>query len=181
MKSRRLADLAFQLGLYAYAYEQYQTARKDFEQCQAWLYYASACEMSAVTLWKADPYQSARYFPIRYLEEAIRHMLNGAAYVLSTFSDKWFFRNQISINRCAINASRILAELQLPKEAALLLTRISNLDRGGHFTAITQIHAARCFEKAKMNRKAAFYYILAGDCLIKEGLKRVAMGRFSLL
>lgn len=42
MKSRRLADLAYQFGLYAFAHSQYRAVKKDFENDQAWIYHATA-------------------------------------------------------------------------------------------------------------------------------------------
>lgn len=42
MKSRRLADLAYQFGLYDWAHAQYRAVKKEFENDQAWLYHAAA-------------------------------------------------------------------------------------------------------------------------------------------
>lgn len=42
MQLRRLADLAFLFGLYAFAQQQYRTVKKDFENNEAYLYQATA-------------------------------------------------------------------------------------------------------------------------------------------
>lgn len=42
MQIRLLADLCFIFGLYSYAYQLYQTVRKEFAVDQAWLYNAGA-------------------------------------------------------------------------------------------------------------------------------------------
>ena len=39
---RRLADLAFMFQLYDIAYQTYHTAKRDFNNDHAWLYYAGA-------------------------------------------------------------------------------------------------------------------------------------------
>lgn len=42
MQIRLLADICFIFGLYSYAYQLYQTVRKEFAVDQAWLYNAGA-------------------------------------------------------------------------------------------------------------------------------------------
>ena len=39
---RRMADLAFMFQLYEIAYQTYHTAKRDFNNDHAWLYYAGA-------------------------------------------------------------------------------------------------------------------------------------------
>ena len=42
MQMRRMADLAFMFQLYEVAYQTYHTAKRDFNNDHAWLYYAGA-------------------------------------------------------------------------------------------------------------------------------------------
>ena len=42
MQMRRMADLAFMFQLYEIAYQTYHTAKRDFNNDHAWLYYAGA-------------------------------------------------------------------------------------------------------------------------------------------
>ncbi|KIH46838.1 hypothetical protein ANCDUO_23109 [Ancylostoma duodenale] len=46
--------------------------------------------------------------------------------------------------------------------------------------AVTQAHASRYFEEAKMTRKAAFYRVLAGNRFMKAGLKQNALECYRL-
>ncbi len=50
MQMRRLADLAFMLQLYEIAYQTYHTAKRDFNNDHAWLYYAGALVCVATIL-----------------------------------------------------------------------------------------------------------------------------------
>ena len=42
MQMRRMADLSFMFQLYELAYQTYHSAKRDFSNDHAWLYYASA-------------------------------------------------------------------------------------------------------------------------------------------
>lgn len=42
MQLRRMADLAFMFQLYEIAYQAYHTAKRDFNNDHAWLYFAGA-------------------------------------------------------------------------------------------------------------------------------------------
>jgi hypothetical protein len=50
LQLRRVGDLAFLLGHYELAYHSYHSAKKDFEANQAWLHYAGAMEMAALSV-----------------------------------------------------------------------------------------------------------------------------------
>uniref|UniRef100_A0A1I7XQA5 Trafficking protein particle complex subunit 8 n=1 Tax=Heterorhabditis bacteriophora TaxID=37862 RepID=A0A1I7XQA5_HETBA len=82
MQSRRLADLAFQFGLYTFAHLQYRSVKKEFENDQAWLYHATALEMSAVALQLSSPSLSAKQFPIHYFEDAMKLLLKYSGCVI---------------------------------------------------------------------------------------------------
>ncbi|KAL6731067.1 hypothetical protein Aduo_001976 [Ancylostoma duodenale] len=166
MQSRRLADLAFMFGLFSFAYSQYRSVKKDFEHGQAWLHHAAATEMAAMALYFSDSSISPKHFPRHYFEVALENQL--------TYSGKY-----TSVMRCALNAAHVLGNLTMVKEAAALLSSVSTLDND-MCVAVTQAHASRYFEEAKMTRKAAFYRVLAGNRFMKAGLKQNALECYRL-
>ncbi|EYB82341.1 hypothetical protein Y032_0362g3516 [Ancylostoma ceylanicum] len=166
MQSRRLADLAFMFGLFSFAYSQYRSVKKDFEHGQAWLHHAAATEMAAMALYFSDSSISPKHFPRHYFDVALENQLN--------YSGKY-----TSVMRCALNAAHVLGNLTMVKEAAALLSSVSTLDND-MCVAVTQAHASRYFEEAKMTRKAAFYRVLAGNRFMKAGLKQNALECYRL-
>ncbi|WKX90033.1 hypothetical protein Q1695_009123 [Nippostrongylus brasiliensis] len=166
MQSRRLADLAFIFGLYSFAHSHYRSVKKDFEHSQAWLHHAAASEMAAVALHLADNGMSPKQFPRHYFEAALENLL--------TYSGKY-----TSVVRCALNASTVFNKMGLFKEAASLLSTVASMDND-MCVAITQAHASKNFEEAKMSRKAAFYRVLAGNRFVKTGLKQNALECYRL-
>jgi len=74
--SRKLADLYFLFGNYSGAYQLYHQLKKDFQGDQAWIYYASALEMAALSHFMMaqldSPLLGARSFPVHYVSEAIK-------------------------------------------------------------------------------------------------------------
>lgn len=46
---RRLGDLCFMFGAYSCAFQAYHSAKRDFNSDGAWLYYAGALEMAALS------------------------------------------------------------------------------------------------------------------------------------
>lgn len=61
MQGRRLADMAFLMGLFSYAHQQYQIVKKEFQADQAWLHHAMALVRNqfisvtiGVTRWKSN-------------------------------------------------------------------------------------------------------------------------------
>ncbi|KAJ1362939.1 hypothetical protein KIN20_022667 [Parelaphostrongylus tenuis] len=166
MQSRRLADLAFMFGLFQFAHSQYRSVRKDFEHSQAWLHYAAASEMTAVALYLSDNTISPKQFPKHYFEVALENQLN--------YSGKCR-----SIMRCALNAASVLSSMALFKEAATLISSVTNMDTDV-CVGVMQAHASNYFEKADMARKAAFYRVLAGNRFMKAGLKQNALECYRL-
>jgi hypothetical protein len=49
LQLRRLGDLCFMFGHYTLAFQAYHSAKRDFNADQAWLYYAGALEMAALS------------------------------------------------------------------------------------------------------------------------------------
>lgn len=166
MQSRKLADLAFMFGLFNFAYSQYRSLRKDFENSQAWLHYAAALEMTAVALHLSDNSMSPKQFPKHYFDLALENQIN--------YSGKY-----TSVVRCALNAASVLSSMALFKEAASLIASVTNID-SDMYIAVIQAHASNCFEKANMTRKAAFYRVLAGNRFMKAGLRENALECYRL-
>lgn len=79
MQIRRLGDLAFLLGHYELAYQSYHAAKKDFEADQAWLHYAGAMEMAALSVFLQGG--QSRNIPFHYLEKALTTYLTTCKYV----------------------------------------------------------------------------------------------------
>ena len=73
LQIRRLGDLALLLGLYELAYTSYHSAKKDFEADQAWLHYAGALEMAALSVFLQG---SGRSVPFHYFETALTTYLH---------------------------------------------------------------------------------------------------------
>ena len=73
LQLRRLGDLAFLLGLYDLAYSSYHSAKKDFEADQAWLHYAGALEMAALSsfLQGSTSGRGGAGFPSHYFDLAL--------------------------------------------------------------------------------------------------------------
>ena len=49
LQLRRLGDMCFMFGHYSLAFQAYHSAKRDFNADQAWLYYAGALEMAALS------------------------------------------------------------------------------------------------------------------------------------
>lgn len=91
MQTRRLADLAFLAQHYTLAFPLYQSLKKDFANDAAWLHYAGALEMAAITAFLLGPQQTSRPYPAHYMESALscyastckRPLLAGRAALVS--------------------------------------------------------------------------------------------------
>lgn len=75
---RRLGDLYFMFGNYSAAFQAYHTAKRDFNTDQAWLHYAGALEMAALSAFMAN--ETSRK-TLDYMEESITTYLNTCKYV----------------------------------------------------------------------------------------------------
>nr|CAD7568876.1 unnamed protein product [Timema californicum] len=68
LQLRRLGDLCFMFGHYSLAFQAYHTAKRDFNADQAWLYYAGALEMAALSAFmQGEVTRKAQ----EYMEESI--------------------------------------------------------------------------------------------------------------
>lgn len=70
---RKLGDLYFMFGHYSMAYQAYHSAKRDFNADQAWLYYAGALEMAALSAFMAN---EANRKTFDYMDESITTYLN---------------------------------------------------------------------------------------------------------
>lgn len=70
---RKLGDLYFMFGHYSMAYQAYHSAKRDFNADQAWLYYAGALEMAALSAFMAH---EANRKTFDYMDESINTYLN---------------------------------------------------------------------------------------------------------
>lgn len=79
LQIRRLGDLAFLLGHYELAYNSYHSAKKDFESDQAWLHYAGATEMAALSVFLQNNLN--RNIPFHYFDKALTTYLQTCKYL----------------------------------------------------------------------------------------------------
>ncbi|XP_076235516.1 trafficking protein particle complex subunit 8 homolog l(3)76BDm isoform X2 [Calliopsis andreniformis] len=68
LQLRRLGDLCFMFGHYSLAYQAYHSAKRDFGADHAWLYYAGALEMAALSAFMQG---ETNRKTIEYMDEAI--------------------------------------------------------------------------------------------------------------
>ena len=93
LQLRRLADLAFLVGHYDLAYTSYHSVKKDFEADSAWLHYAGANEMAAISAFLANSAAGQnRSVPFHYFDTAL------TTYLQTCRMPNW-------ATRCAVLAS----------------------------------------------------------------------------
>ena len=93
LQVRRLGDLAFLLGHYELAYHSYHSAKKDFEADQAWLHYAGAMEMAALSVFLQ--HTQSRNTPFHYFDKALTTYLQTCKFVPALIVEmKILFANQ---------------------------------------------------------------------------------------
>ncbi|XP_059351867.1 trafficking protein particle complex subunit 8-like isoform X1 [Daphnia carinata] len=180
LQVRRLGDLAFLVGHYDLAYHSYHSAKKDFEADQAWLHYAGAMEMAALSVFLQNG--QSRNVPFHYFDKSL------TTYLQTCKMPYW-------ATRCAVLASECLKATNQYSDAALQLIRLTSEDADLR-SAILLEQAALCFlrsavkpnssaDAAKPNmvpliRKYAFHMILAGHRFGKSGQKRHAARAYQL-
>uniref|UniRef100_A0A915PJT5 Trafficking protein particle complex subunit 8 n=1 Tax=Setaria digitata TaxID=48799 RepID=A0A915PJT5_9BILA len=161
MQIRRLADLCFIFGHYSYAYQLYQTVRKEFAMDQAWLYNAGALEMAALSLFLSSSQITSKQYPQHYMEDAINFYTTVSLKPVLTM-------------RAAILSAMILSSLELYIEACSQLLKLTNSD-DDLFSGVLLERASVYFGNAKMRRKMAFHYVLAGHRMSKAGQKQLSI------
>lgn len=187
MQQRKLADICMIFNIYEMAYSLYYAARKDFQSESAWIYYAGASEMSAISSYFLNKYHH------NHMEQAI-----------TTYID--LCRSVNLATRATILASELLCQLHRYNDAANLYIRMTG-DDSDLRSALFLEQASKCYllmspklpltrssasqtllnaiEKSFTDdrvsalgsryRKAAFHYILAGHRYNRCGLKHFAL------
>ncbi|XP_011502697.1 PREDICTED: trafficking protein particle complex subunit 8 [Ceratosolen solmsi marchali] len=155
LQLRRLGDLCFMFGHYTFAYQAYHNAKRDFAADQAWVYYAGALEMAALSAFMMDEMIRKT---IEYMDDAITTYLNTCK--MSQFA-----------TRATLLSAECLKNRGLYGEAAKQLIRMTSEDSDLR-SALLLEQAAYCFISPKMVRKYAFHAVLAGHRFSKAGQKK---------
>jgi hypothetical protein len=90
LQLRRLGDLWFMLGQWNQAFQAYHAAKREFSADGAWLCYAGALEMAALSAFMGG--ETSRK-TLDYMEEGILTYLNSCRYLIfrNRFPTKYLF------------------------------------------------------------------------------------------
>ncbi|KAK0178253.1 hypothetical protein PV328_002222 [Microctonus aethiopoides] len=155
LQLRRLGDLCFMFGHYTLAYQAYHSAKRDFAADQAWLYYAGALEMAALSAFMQGEMTRKT---IEYMDDAILTYSNSCK--MPQFA-----------TRATILSAECLKGKNLYGEAAKQLIRMTSEDSDLR-SALLLEQAAYCFVAPKMIHKYAFHAVLAGHRFSKAGQRK---------
>ncbi|XP_014226501.1 trafficking protein particle complex subunit 8 [Trichogramma pretiosum] len=155
LQLRRLGDLCFMFGHYSLAYQAYHNAKRDFAADQAWVYYAGALEMAALSAFMMDEMIRKT---IEYMDDAITTYLNTCK--MPQFA-----------TRATLLSAECLKNRGLYGEAAKQLIRMTSEDSDLR-SALLLEQAAYCFISPKMVRKYSFHAVLAGHRFSKAGQRK---------
>ncbi|XP_063990876.1 trafficking protein particle complex subunit 8 [Diachasmimorpha longicaudata] len=155
LQLRRLGDLCFMFGHYTLAYQAYHSAKRDFAADQAWLYYAGALEMAALSAFMQGEMTRKT---IEYMDDAILTYSNSCK--MPQFA-----------TRATLFSSECLKGKNLHGEAAKQLIRMTSEDSDLR-SALLLEQAAYCFVSLKMVHKYAFHAVLAGHRYSKAGQRK---------
>ncbi|XP_065215797.1 trafficking protein particle complex subunit 8 [Planococcus citri] len=155
---RRLGDLCFMFGAYTCAFQAYHSAKRDFSSDSAWLYYAGALEMAALSAFLIGlDIKKAQ----EYTEDSVVIYLNTC-------------RMPQFATRLTLCVTECLKDLGMYGEAAGRLLSMTSEDSDLR-SALLLEEASYCFIKSKkpyMPRKYAFHLVLAGHRFAKAGQRR---------
>ncbi|XP_068626862.1 trafficking protein particle complex subunit 8 [Battus philenor] len=161
LQLRRLGDLWFLCGQWQRAFDTYHTAKREFYADSAWLCYAGALEMAAISAFMAGEANRKTH---AYMEESIVTYLNTCRMV------QYAVRATLLSALCLINSG-------LHGEAAKQLIRMTSEDSDLRSAMLLE-QAALCFLSGPgtkaMCRKYAFHMVLAGHRFSKAGQKKHA-------
>ncbi|XP_061385966.1 trafficking protein particle complex subunit 8 isoform X3 [Danaus plexippus] len=161
LQLRRLGDVWFMCGQWSRAFDSYHAAKREFYADSAWLCYAGALEMAAVSAFMAG---DANRKTFGYMEESIVTYLNTCRMV------QYAVRATLLSVPCLISAG-------FYGEAAKQLIRMTSEDSDLRSAMLLE-QAALCFLKGPstkiMSRKYAFHMVLAGHRFSKAGQKKHA-------
>ncbi|XP_012275553.1 trafficking protein particle complex subunit 8 isoform X2 [Orussus abietinus] len=155
LQLRRLGDLCFMFGDYPLAYQAYHSAKRDFAADQAWLYYAGALEMAALSAFMQGEMSRKT---IEYMDDAILTYQNSCK--MPQFA-----------TRATLLSAECLKDRGLYGEAAKQLIRMTSEDSDLR-SALLLEQASYCFLNLKMTRKYAFHAVLAGHRYSKAGQRK---------
>ncbi|KAG7202767.1 hypothetical protein KM043_009936 [Ampulex compressa] len=155
LQLRRLGDLCFMFGHYSLAYQAYHSAKRDFAADQAWLYYAGALEMAALSAFMQGEMNRKT---IEYMDDAILTYSNSC-------------KKPQFATRATLLSAECLKGRGLYGEAAKQLIRMTSEDSDLR-SALLLEQAAYCFIGPKMMRKYAFHAVLAGHRFSKAGQRK---------
>jgi tetratricopeptide (TPR) repeat protein len=142
-------------GHYTLAFQAYHLAKRDYNTDQAWLYYAGALEMAALSAFMANESNRKTY---DYMEESITTYLNTCK--MPQFA-----------TRATLLSSECLKSRGLYGEAAHQLIRMTS-EESDLRSALFLEQAAYCFLHSKMVRKYAFHMVLAGHRFSKAAQRK---------
>ncbi|XP_028156042.1 trafficking protein particle complex subunit 8 [Ostrinia furnacalis] len=161
LQLRRLGDLWFMCGQWQRAFDAYHTAKREFYADSAWLCYAGALEMAAISAFMSGESNRKTH---GYMEESITTYLNTCRMV------------QYAV-RATLLSVLCLGGSGLPGEAAKQLIRMTSEDSDLRSAMLLE-QAALCFLSGPgtkaMCRKYAFHMVLAGHRFSKAGQKKHA-------
>ncbi|XP_020281979.1 trafficking protein particle complex subunit 8 isoform X2 [Pseudomyrmex gracilis] len=155
LQLRRLGDLCFMFGHYTLAYQAYHSAKRDFAGDQAWVYYAGALEMAALSAFMQG---ETNRKTIEYMDDAILTYANSCK--MPQFA-----------TRATLLSAECLKGRGLYGEAAKQLIRMTSEDSDLRSGLLLE-QAAYCFIGPKMMRKYAFHAVLAGHRFSKAGQRK---------
>lgn len=142
-------------GHYSLAYQAYHSAKRDFAADQAWVYYAGALEMAALSAFMQG---ETNRKTIEYMDDAILTYANSCK--MPQFA-----------TRATLLSAECLKGRGLYGEAAKQLIRMTSEDSDLR-SALLLEQAAYCFIGPKMMRKYAFHAVLAGHRFSKAGQRK---------
>ncbi|KAG5890112.1 hypothetical protein JTB14_005243 [Gonioctena quinquepunctata] len=155
LQIRRLGDLYFMFGNYQAAFQAYHLAKRDYNSDQAWLYYAGALEMAALSAFMAnEPNRKSS----DYMEESITTYLNTCK--MPQFA-----------TRATILSSECLKFQNMYGEAAHQLIRMTS-EESDLRSALLLEQASYCFLQSEMVRKYSFHMVLAGHRFSKAAQRK---------
>ncbi|CAG9796623.1 unnamed protein product [Diatraea saccharalis] len=161
LQLRRLGDLWFLCGQWQKAFDTYHTAKREFSADSAWLCYAGALEMAAISAFMAGEANRKTY---GYMEESILTYLNTCRMV------------QYAV-RATLLSVLCLTGAGLHGDAAKQLIRMTSEDSDLRSAMLLE-QASLCFLSGpgskSMCRKYAFHMVLAGHRFSKAGQKKHA-------
>ncbi|TPP62480.1 hypothetical protein FGIG_06139, partial [Fasciola gigantica] len=114
MQMRRLADLAFLFQQYEVAYQTYNVLKRDFQNDGAWLHYAAAQEMSALSIYLQGA-NSQRQYPYHYVDSSVTIYLQTCQSA------------ELALRATLVNAEALCSR-GLFAEAAMSLLRLTSQD-----------------------------------------------------